>query len=247
MLTAKRDATVAILIIDRPDRRNALGSELIAKLDAAFQSLDKDDGVNATVLGAAPPGFCAGSDLKELGKMNLQEMCRHEAVTAALARSIALLSKPVIAAVEGFALGGGFALATSCDLIVTTEDCRWHMPEVSIGWIPPWGLESLVARCGPVTARRLAWGPEPIDGSEAHHLGIADYLAPEGEALNEAVALAHRLAALPSPAVAATKQYFALAAAGNGEPRDSEANRMFAENCRYEVAKTTLKKYGVRA
>ena len=178
--------------------------------------------------------------------MDLGGMCHHEAVTAALARSITLLTKPVIAAVEGFALGGGFALATSCDLIVTTPNCRWHMPEVTIGWIPPWGLESLVARCGPIKARRLAWGSEPIDGGDALRLGVVDYVVPERAALREATALAGRLARLPGPAVAATKQYFAQAIAAMAEPRDSEANRMFAENCRHDVAKATLTKYGVR-
>lgn len=246
MLKTVREQSVAILTIDRPDRRNAIGSELISQLDTAFRTLDHDDTTRAIVLTGSAPGFCAGSDLKELGTMDLGGMCHHEAVTAALARAIALLSKPMIAAVEGFALGGGFALATSCDLIVTTPGCRWHMPEVMIGWIPPWGLESLVARCGPVRARRLTWGSEPIDGTEALRLGVVDYIAPEGTALREATALAGRLAVLPAPAVAATKHYFAQAIAGMGEPRDAEANRMFADNCRHDVAKATLKKYGVR-
>jgi len=246
LLRTAHESSVAILTIDRPTRRNAIGSELISQLDTTFRTLDRDDATRAIVLTGSAPGFCAGSDLKELGTMDLGGMCHHEAVTAALARSIALLAKPVIAAVEGFALGGGFALATSCDLIVTTPICRWHMPEVTIGWIPPWGLESLVARCGPVRARRLAWGSEPIGGNEAFRLGVVDYVVPEGAALREAAALAGRLAGLPGPAVAATKQYFAQAIAGMGEPRDAEANRMFADNCRHDVAKATLKKYGVR-
>jgi len=247
MLITTRDGYVAVMTIDRPDRRNALGSELISSFDKAFQTLEHDDHVRAIIVTGAPPGFCAGSDLKELGMMDIPGMCRHEALTAALARSIGLLSKPVIAAVEGFALGGGFAFATSCDLVVTGENCRWHMPEVMIGWIPPWGLESLVARCGPVAARRLTWGSEPIDGREAERLGVADYVVPDGSVVAEAQALAKRLAALPLPAVAATKQYFAAAVAGLGEPRDVEANRMFAENCRHEVAKATLKQFGIKA
>ena len=173
--------------------------------------------LHAIVLTGSAPGFCAGSDLKELGTMDLGGMCHHEAVTATLARAIALLTKPVIAAVEGFALGGGFALATSCDLIVTTPSCRWHMPEVTIGWIPPWGLESLVARCGPVRARRLM-GIGADRRQRSVRLGVADYVVPEGAALREAAALAGRLAGLPGPAVAATKQYFAQAIAGMGEP-----------------------------
>lgn len=236
---------MAIMTIDRSERRNAICSELVAGLRTAFAECDSDTETDVIVLTGSPPGFCAGSDLKELATFDLDGMRAHEADTAALARSIVLLNKPVVAAVDGFALGGGFVLAASCDVVVTSRSARWHLPEVTIGWIPPWGLETVAARVGPVTARRLTWGPEPFDGTEAHRLGIADYLA-GGEALPEAVALAKRLAALPSPAVAATKRYFAAAASHNGEAGDALANRMFAENCQHEVAKATLKKFGVR-
>jgi enoyl-CoA hydratase/carnithine racemase len=173
-------------------------------------------------------------------------MGEHEAVTAAFARSISQLSKPVIAAVEGFAMGGGFALATSCDIVVTSSACRWHLPEVQIGWIPPWGLEPLTARVGAVAARRLTWGAEPIDGTEAHRLGVADYLAPAGGALGIATSLAERLAALPASAVASTKRYYAPLVVGTAESRDAEANRLFLEDCQHEVARATLAKYGVK-
>jgi enoyl-CoA hydratase/carnithine racemase len=244
MLTSKRDGRVAVLTIDRPERRNAIGSELIRELREALRMHDDDPETGAVVLTGTPPGFCAGSDLKELATLDLAGMCRHEAETAAVAREIGLIDTPVVAAVDGFALGGGFVLAISCDVVVTGPAVRWHLPEVTIGWIPPWGLETLAARVGPVTARRLTWGAEPMDGTEAHRLGVADFLA--DRPLDEAVAVAGRIAALPSPAVAAAKRYFAQSAAPLGEPRDMLANRMFAENCGHEVAKATLKRFGVR-
>jgi enoyl-CoA hydratase/carnithine racemase len=246
MLDRKAFDAVTVLTLNRPQRRNALGLDLVAALDEAFRDLDKDAHVKAIVVDAAPPGFCAGSDLKELSSMNVREMGRHEAETAALARSIGGMSKPVIAAVEGFAVGGGFVFAASCDLVVTTPGCRWHMPEVAIGWIPPWGLESLVARCGPVVARRLSWGPEILDGGEAQRLGVADYLVPDGQASGHALAIGQRLAQLPAAAVGATKRYFAAGIAANAESRDAEANRLFEENCKEDVAKATLQKYGVK-
>jgi len=246
MLTTQRQNGVAILTIDRPARRNAICSELVAALRAALAQHDGDPQTAALVLTGSPPGFCAGSDLKELATFDLAGMRAHEADSAALARSIALLEKPVVAAVDGFALGGGLVLAASCDIVVTAPGARWHLPEVSIGWIPPWGLETLTARVGPVLARRLTWGSEPFDGREAHRIGIANYLA-GGAALAEAVAVAKRLAALPAPAVAATKRYFAQNASCNGEAGDALANRMFAENCRHEVAQATLKRFGVKA
>ena len=159
---------VAILTIDRSNRRNALGTELMQAFTLRSTELDHDDGVAAVVISAAAPGFCAGSDLKELATMNIAQMCAHEAETARMVRAIGFLEKPVVAAVSGFALGGGVGLAVGCDLIVTHPECRWHMPEVPNGWLPPWALASLSVRIGPVAARRLVWASEPITGTEAH-------------------------------------------------------------------------------
>lgn len=237
---------VAVITIDRPERRNALGSQLAKEFSNLFWELDQDDTVRGIVIEGTPPGFCAGSDLKELGGMTIAGMRRHEADTAAVARSIASLSKPVIAAVDGFALGGGFILATSCDIVVTSTTCMWHLPEVTIGWIPPWGLESLVARTGSVIARRLTWGAKPIDGAEAYRLGVADFLTEPGRVRDEALNLANQLAALPAVAVAATKRYFSAAVSVAAEARDNEANLLFSENCQYEAAKKTLRKFGMK-
>ncbi|ANH76296.1 enoyl-CoA hydratase/isomerase family protein [Ralstonia insidiosa] len=247
MLLTQRDGHIAVLTIDRPQRRNALGSELIAQLGRAFYELDSDPDVHAIVLTGTAPGFCAGSDLKELANMSLAEMRGHESMTAALARAISMLSTPVVCAVSGFCLGGGFALAAACDLVVTTATCRWHMPEVKIGWIPPWGLQFLLGRCTPATARRLAWGVEEVDGTEAERLGLADYVATDGDALSKAMRVAQTLADYPTPAVAATKRYFRDSFAVDGEIRDAEANLLFAENCSHPVAKATLAKFGVKA
>ncbi len=246
MLNVRKDARVAVVTIDRPQRRNALATELIIQAKSALLQLERDEQVGAIVLTGSPPGFCAGSDLKELASMTLDQMCAHEADTAAFARAIAQSSKPVVAAVQGFAIGGGFALATSCDLVATHAESHWHLTEVKIGWIPPWGLEPLTARVGSVAARRLTWGSEPIDGAEAFRLGVADYLFPLTSLMDDAIALARRLAELPSPAVAATKRYYASLVVGTAEARDSEANRLFWENCHHETAKATLNKYGVK-
>lgn len=245
MLNARQEGPIAVLTIDRPARRNSICVELVHTLRATLRRYDGDPDVKAIVLTGAAPGFCAGSDLKELATLDLAGMSAHESDTAALAREIALIGKPVIAAVDGLALGGGFVLATSCDVVVTARAARWHLPEVTIGWIPPWGLETLIARLGPVTARRLTWGGEPLDGDEAYRIGVADYLA-DSNVVAEALAVAGRLAALPGPAVAATKRYFSLAAARQGEAGDALANRMFIENCGHEAAKSTLKKFGVK-
>jgi enoyl-CoA hydratase/carnithine racemase len=246
MLNRRQQDEVAILTIDRSNRRNALGTELMRAFGEAFAELDHDDGVAAVVLSATAPGFCAGSDLKELATMNIAQMCHHEAETARIVRAIGFMEKPVVAAVSGFALGGGVGLAVGCDLIVTHPECRWHMPEVPNGWLPPWALASLAVRVGPVAARRLVWASEPINGTEAYDLGLADYVVPQPEVENEAVAVAARLAALPRVAVASTKRFFAPLINGGTEASDMLANRIFAENCNDEASKATLRKFGMK-
>jgi enoyl-CoA hydratase/carnithine racemase len=246
MLNRRQQSQVAILTINRANRRNALGTELMQAFDAAFTELDRDDSVAAIVVSAVAPGFCAGSDLKELATMDIAQMCRHEAETARIVRGIGFLEKPVVAAVCGFALGGGVGLAVGCDLIVTHPECRWHMPEVPNGWLPPWALASLSARVGPVTARRLVWASEPISGNEAFDLKLADYLVPQPGVEAEAIAVAERLASLPRVAVASTKRFFAPLIDRGAEASDMLANRIFAENCQDEASKATLRKFGMK-
>jgi enoyl-CoA hydratase/carnithine racemase len=246
MLSRRQQDQVAVLTIDRPNRRNALGAELMHAFDRAFAELDHDDSVAAIVVSAVAPGFCAGSDLKELAMMDIAQMCHHEAETARVVRAIGYLEKPVVAAVSGFALGGGVGLAAGCDLVVTDAQCRWHMPEVPNGWLPPWALASLSARVGPVAARRLVWASEPVLGTEAHQLGLADYLVPKGHVESEAIALARRLAALPRAAVASTKRFFTPLINGGAEASDMLANRIFVENCQDDASKATLRKFGMK-
>jgi enoyl-CoA hydratase/carnithine racemase len=244
MLDVSRRGPVGIVTLRRPERRNAMDRDLVAALVEAFRRLDGDPETAAIVVGGDPPGFCAGSDLKFIGGLSLEEMCRFEAETGDMARLIGLLNKPVIAAVEGFALGGGFILAVSCDLVVSATDARWHLPEVPIGWLTPWGLQALIARTGAVGARRLCFATEVLDAEEARRLGVVDHLAAPGRAIDVAQALAERLAALPRPATASTKRAFMPAISGMSEALDVKANAAFADNCRHPTARATLEKFG---
>ncbi|UBU18023.1 enoyl-CoA hydratase/isomerase family protein [Nonomuraea gerenzanensis] len=234
---------VAVLRLNRPRVRNALGGELVATLGAALAELDDDSGVRVAVLTGTPPGFCAGSDLKELSRMNGEGKVRHEAETGRLARHIQHLGIPVIAAVEGFAMGGGFLLATSCDLVVTAGDARWHLPEVRLGWVPPWGVQSLVSRVGPVTARRLVWGERPLTGGELYALGAADELTVPGDALARALEVAAGLARLPAHAVTSAKRALADAVAGHAETLDARTAWMFGADCGSGAARRSLARF----
>jgi enoyl-CoA hydratase/carnithine racemase len=216
---------------------------MMAELALALLQADRDPSVRCIVLTGAPPAFCAGSDLKELSGLSIEAMCDHEAKTARVARMICGLSTPVVSAVEGFALGGGFILAISCDIVVTASDARWHLPEVPIGWLPPWGLRALIARVGPVRARLLTLGAEPIDGQEAHRLGVADLIVDPGAALDRAMAYSSKIAGLPRESVASTKRFFEVFAGDDAERLDADASRAFAADCQSDAAKATLARF----
>lgn len=247
MLIVHSRDSVSVITLDRPQRRNALGTEMRDALRHALVAADRDPSVRSIVLLGTPPAFCAGSDLKELAGLSITEMCDHEADMAEAARVITEISKPVIAAVEGYALGGGFILAATCDVVVTARDARWHLPEVPNGWLPPWGLGALLARVGPVRARLLTWAAEAMDGNEAYRMGLADYVCEPGVAADRAMTLADALSKLPAEAVASTKRFFEPFAAANAELMDRLASRAFASNCEGESAKAVLSKFGARA
>ncbi len=246
-LVCQRDGAVAVLRLHRPAARNALSSGLVAQLLGALTELDDDPDVRVAVLVGAPPGFCAGSDLKELAGLTVDGMVRHEERTGHAVRAIAQLGIPVIAAVEGFALGGGFLLATGCDVVVSATDARWHLPEVRLGWVPPWGLQTLVTRTGAAAAKRLAWGDLPLTGQQAHRLGVVDELAEPGRALAVATALAARLAALPPRAVASTKRALLDATAGAADALDARTAWMFGEDARSETALASLTAFAAKS
>ena len=227
MLERRREGAVELLLIERPAVRNALDAALTAELARAFSAIGADAGVRAVVLAGKGAGFCAGSDLKEMRSVAPERRLEIAREKAALLRSMAGLAKPVVAAVRGFALGGGLMLAAACDLVLTERDARWRLPEVGLGFFPPWGLEALVARVGVSRARLIVFGHEELDGARALELGLADACVAPGAADAEALAQAARLAALPPQAVASTKRFFAgLAGASDLDRLAAEAYRL---------------------
>lgn len=243
MIRSKRQGAIGIVTLDRPDRRNALGTELMRALGAALSQFDADRAVRAIVITGSHPAFCAGSDLKELAPLSVSARCDHEAETASVVRGIASLFKPVVAAVEGYALGGGFMLAIACDVVVSGGGARWHLPETGNGWLPIWGMRALVSRVGPVRARQLSWGAKPIDGSEAAFLGLVDHVASNGDALSIALEVAKNLAALPPEAVASVKSYFQPLAMADAEQLDRAAFTAFAGDCASPAAQATFRRF----
>jgi enoyl-CoA hydratase/carnithine racemase len=244
LVLVDREHGVGVLTLNRPERRNALGVKLVEALALELGRLERDRETRVIVLAATAPGFCAGADLKEFAGTDVATMCREDAGTAALARSFALASKPVIAAVDGFALGGGFMLAASCDIVVSAPETRWRLPEVSLGWLPGWGLQALSSRVGANKARRLALSAELFDGREAHRLGLADYLTSDGEtALQAALNRARPIAQFSPHALASVKRFFLPSVASSAEAMDALAGHFLAADATQPHGQATLERF----
>jgi enoyl-CoA hydratase len=207
---------VLVITIDRPEARNAVNLAVAEGIAAALDRLDEDDGLRAGILTGAGGTFCAGMDLKAFvaGERSYVGDRGFAGITQRAAR------KPLIAAVEGWALAGGFEVALSCDLIVAARDARFGIPEVKRGLVAAAGaLLRLPRRIPYHLAMELALTGEPIGAERAAGLGIVSRLAEPGEALSGAHELAALIARNGPLAVDATKRI--VAAAGDWTEREA--------------------------
>ena len=188
--------------------RNALDLATTERLLRSLEAARGDDNVRVVLLRGEGAGFCAGRDVKEMASASMEERLRIAERKAVLMRSLADLDKPVVCAVHGFALGGGFMLAIGCDVVVTASDAAWRLPEVGLGFFPPWGIEALARRVGVARARWLVWGTGTLSGADAVRVGLAEEEAPAERVLEMARDTASRFAKLPPLAAQSTKRFF---------------------------------------
>lgn len=233
--------------IERPERRNAIDSATAGNLALMLREADADPRCAVALLYGQSDWFCAGSDLKELAGQAPQHMAQIEQAKAELARTIQEIDLPVIAAVRGLALGGGVSLAAACDHVVSEDSVRWQMPEVANGWLPPWGIAPVIARCGIVRARTVLWGAKPMSTVQAAALGLVDTACADGQALHVAEAMALDWASLPARARQSVKRYLRTCSASKPEQADAAASALFVEHCGTPAAQHTLARFGVKA
>ena len=197
---------IALVTLDRPAQLNALDDRLLGRLADALEALDADDDCRCIVItGAGDRAFAAGADIKELAVQTPAGLAASRGFEA-WAR-IRRIRKPVIAAVRGYALGGGCELAMACDMIVAGDDAQFGQPEIKIGVIPgAGGTQRLTRAIGRARAMELILTGRSIDAREADALGLVTTVVPAEATVDAALALAARVAAMPPLAVMAAKE-----------------------------------------
>ena len=196
---------VALLRINRPEARNALNLEVRRELAKHLQALSDDDSVRVIVLTGNAKAFAAGADIREMAAADTIEMLRRN--TLKLWRAIYACPKPTIAAVNGFALGGGCELAMHCDIIVAGEGAKFGQPEVKIGIIPGGGgTQRLTRAVGKFKAMRYILTGDLFTAREAFDWGLVSELVSDAEVETRALAMAAQIAGLPALAIQQAKE-----------------------------------------
>jgi enoyl-CoA hydratase len=203
LLSLERREEVAVVTLQRPEKRNALSIDLRVELTDAFGALGEDPEVGAIVLTGAPPAFCAGMDTSEFGG-DLAHRERLVQTSIGSFRSVGSCPKPVVAAVNGPAVAGGFALALLCDLRLAAEEASFGFPELPRG-IPPSYAAARAALPAHVAAELTLTG-RLLDAAGAQRMGIVGAIHPAGELMARAVELAGRIASAPREATTQTKR-----------------------------------------
>jgi enoyl-CoA hydratase/carnithine racemase len=205
LLREERHGAVAVLQLNRPEARNALSPDLMEELGAALERLDQDDEVRAIVLAGSDEVFAAGADIRALRDRSFGEALFHP--TAAFWRRIAGCRTPLIAAVSGYALGGGCELALACDMIVADDRAEFGQPEITLGIIPGGGGTQRLARAlGKQRAMELVLTGRRFTAKEAHEWGLVNRVVGRSAWLNEAIDLGRVVASAPPLAAKLAKR-----------------------------------------
>jgi enoyl-CoA hydratase/carnithine racemase len=203
-----RTEYVAVIELHRPEALNALSTHMARDLTAACTAVAADDTIRAVVLAAAGDrAFCVGADLKERNAMSDEQLLAQRTVFRAAFGAVLALPQPAVAAVHGFALGGGSELALSCDVLIADDTAVLGLPEVSIGLVPGGGGTQLaLRRLGPGRAADLVLTGRRVAAAEAEALGLVDRLVPAGSARTVATDVAAAIAANSPVATRAAKR-----------------------------------------
>ena len=205
MILTETVGRVAIIRLNRPKALNALCDQLMDELGAALRGCDADPAIGAIILTGSERAFAAGADIKEMQARSYPGVFLDDFIGKRW-ETVTQIQKPVIAAVAGFALGGGCELAMMCDLILAADTAKFGQPEINLGVIPgAGGTQRLTRAIGTSKAMEMVLTGRMLDAVEAERANLVARVVPAAELMAEATKLAERIASLSAPAVAAAK------------------------------------------
>ena len=238
------EGVVGILTIDRQEALNALNGDVLTEIADVVTRVETKGALRALIITGAGRSFVAGADIAAMGPMNMTEGRDWGRLGAAVFRRIELLELPTIAAVNGFALGGGCELAMSCDLILASEKAKFGQPEVTLGITPGFsGTQRLARRVGAARAKELIYTGGMISAQEAERIGLVNKVTAPEDLLNEAKALASRIAANAPLAVKYSKAAIDRGLQGDIDSGIAVENEFFALCFATEDQKTGMKAF----
>ena len=204
-IIVERREHVGLITLNRPKQLNALNLQLATEVMATLKAFDADDRIGAVVITGSPRAFAAGADIEEMAEKTLVDLLANDIF--ADWDQMRFIQKPVIAAVSGFALGGGFELAMLCDFIICSEDAQFGLPEIKLGILPGiGGSQRLSKSIGKSLAMDMILTGRTVDAVEAKASGIVARVVPGNELLQTALEAAHQIAGLNAPAVLMAKE-----------------------------------------
>lgn len=205
MILTETRGRVGLITLNRPQAMNALNNQLMRELMDALEAFDKTDDIGAMVITGSEKAFAAGADIKEMANQSIQQMMDRDHV--AVFGRIRTIRKPVIAAVSGWALGGGCEVALSCDMIVASESAKFGQPEITIGVIPgAGGTQRLTRAVGKAIAMEMILNNRTLTAQEAYQFGMVNRVVPVESYLEEALKLAEEIASRAPVAIRAAKK-----------------------------------------
>ncbi len=197
---------VAVVTLNRPRQMNALNAKLMQELAQALYGFDADDGIGAIVIGGNEKAFAAGADIGAMKDYDFLEVFRSDYITRDW-EHLKNIRKPVIAAVAGFALGGGCELAMMCDLVIAAETAKFGQPEINLGIFPgAGGTQRLPRAVGKAKAMDLCLTARMMDASEAERAGLVSRVVPAAKLMEEAMAVAEKIASYSLPVAMMVKE-----------------------------------------
>ena len=197
---------VGIIRLDRPKALNALCAELVRELGQALDAFEADPGIGCVVLTGSDKAFAAGADIKEMKDQTYQDVFLKDFITVGWEK-VSQVRKPIIAAVAGYALGGGCEMAMMCDFIIAADTAKFGQPEITLGTIPgAGGTQRLPRFVGKSKAMDLVLTGRMMDAAEAERCGLVSRVVPLADLMNDAIATAEKIAGMSLPATMVAKE-----------------------------------------